>query len=474
MNPLFLARMEQLIPDEMDAFLASMEQPLIKGVRISSAKCSPADVHQKLPWLVRPSPFAPNSYYTEESVGLHPYHIEGLLYMQEPSASAAVTVLNPSSADTVLDLCAAPGSKSTQIAEKVKDGFLVANEIDPSRAKILLSNLERMGAENIAVTNMDAPTLCRQLPDYFDKVLVDAPCSGEGMMKKHAAALEGWSMDNIHLCAARQKEIVPYAISALKPGGEMVYSTCTYAPEENEQMVAWILENFPEMEQLDPEVDFGRHGIPTPGMDETRVVRIFPMDGGEGHFIARFRKRDDASAFSGKTAAELKNQKLPKEAAEFLEENGALHYSNCMVNKSKEGSAVSVMNHPFLDFKKGKVLRQGVLLGQLIKNRFEPGHAFYLSAAAADKVIKTELSLDQMDAAMHGEPVSAYAPKGFTALCYDGVPFAYGKSIGSRINNKLPKGLRLNPNSHVRCDFGSERKEEKRIEKTDCQGGLSE
>lgn len=460
MNPLFLKRMEQLIPDEMDAFLASMEEPLIKGVRISSAKCDPAAVHKKLPWLVRPSPFAPNSYYTAESVGLHPYHIEGLLYMQEPSASAAVTVLNPSATDTVLDLCAAPGSKSTQIAEKVKDGFLVANEIDPSRAKILLSNLERMGAENIAITSMDAPTLCRQLPDYFDKVLVDAPCSGEGMMKKHASALEGWSLDNIQLCAARQKEIVPHAISALKPGGEMVYSTCTYAPEENEQIVAWILENYPEMEQLSPEVSFGRPGVKTPGMDETKVVRIFPMDGGEGHFIARFRKKEDAPS-SGKPIAEQKSQKLPKEAAEFLRENGSPAFSDCFVSKSKEGSSISVMNHPFLDFKKGKVLRQGVLLGQLVKNRFEPEHAFYLCASAADKAKKTELSLEQMDAAMHGEPLNIAAPKGFTALCYEGIPFAFGKSIGNRINNRLPKGLRLKPGSHVRCDFGSEENEEK-------------
>lgn len=473
MNPLFLKRMEQLIPDEMDAFLASMEAPLTKGVRISSAKCDPGSIHEKLPWLTRPSPFAPNSYYTEESVGLHPFHIEGLLYMQEPSASAAITVLNPQPTDTVLDLCAAPGSKSTQIAERIPQGFLVANEIDPARSRILLSNLERMGAENMAVTNMDAPTLCAQLPAYFDKVLVDAPCSGEGMMKKHAAALEGWSLDNIHLSAARQKEIVGHAIGALKPGGEMVYSTCTYASEENEQMVAWILEHYPEMEQLDPQVSFGRKGVPTEGMDENLVVRIFPMDGGEGHFIARFRKKEDADS-SGKPIAELKSQKLPKEAQDFLKENGSPAFGYARVDKTREGSAISVMNHPFLDFRKGKVLRQGVLLGEIVKNRFEPEHAFYLCASAADKVKKTELDLEQMDAAMHGEPITLKADKGFTALSYEGIPFAFGKSIGNRINNRLPKGLRLKPNSHVRTSFNSEEKKEKRMEETDCQGGLSE
>lgn len=444
--------MEKLIPAEMDAFTASMEAPLHKGVRISSLKCDPAAIHQKLPFLVHPSPFAPDSWYTRQPVGLHPYHVQGLLYMQEPSASAAVTILNPQKTDTVLDLCAAPGSKSTQIAEKVTDGFLVANEIDPGRAQILLSNLERMGAENIAVTNMDAPTLCRQLTGCFDKVLVDAPCSGEGMMKKHAAASDGWSLDNIRQCSARQKEILPHAIAALKPGGEMVYSTCTYAPEENEEIVAWILEQFPEMEQLDPGADFGRPGIPCEGMDASRVIRIFPMDGGEGHFIARLRKKADACDEQPQTLPTVKNQKLPKEAEEFLRQNGQPEWNWTHLSQTKDEIQVCMMNHPFLQLKKGRVLRQGVLVGSLMKKRFEPEHAFYLSASGRKTPCRQAVSLEEMDAFMHGESLPLQVPRGFLALEYEGIPFAFGKSIGTRINNKLPKGLRLKPNSHLRLD----------------------
>lgn len=464
MNPLFLERMEKLIPNEMDAFEASMEAPLHKGVRISSLKCDPAAVHQKLPFLVHPSPFAPGSWYTTQSVGLHPYHVQGLLYMQEPSASAAVTILDPQKTDTVLDLCAAPGSKSTQIAEKVTDGFLVANEIDPGRAQILLSNLERMGAENIAVTNMDAPTLCQQLPGSFDKVLVDAPCSGEGMMKKHAAASEGWSMDNIRLCSARQKEILPHAISALKPGGEMVYSTCTYAPEENEEIVAWILREFPEMEQMNPGVSFGRPGIPTVGMDASMTVRIFPMDGGEGHFVAKFRKKSqEETRFSA--LPEAKNQKLPAEAEQFLKENGMPDWKYVSLNGSRDEVQVCMMNHPFLSLKKGRVLRQGILVGTLKKKRFEPEHAFYLSASGKKTPRKQEVSLEEMDAFMHGEALAVPAPRGYVALSYEGIPFAFGKSIGARINNRLPKGLRLKPNSHLHTDFLPAEKPEDKTEK---------
>lgn len=460
MNEQFLERIREYIPDEIETFEASLEQPLYQGLRANPIKCDPQELAARLDFLGDPSPFAKNAWYIQGSYGLHPYHMEGKFYLQEPSAGSAVQALNVQPDDVVLDLCAAPGSKSTQIAGYLtgKNGFLVSNEIDAKRAQALLSNMERIGLENFAVTNMDSKTLCRQFPETFDKILVDAPCSGEGMMKKHAAAKDEWSLENIQVCSARQKEILANAIPALKPGGEMVYSTCTYAKEENEEVTAWILENYPEMEQIDilPEdMNFGRPGFETPGMDASKVRRIFPMDKGEGHYIARFRKAaaesQPSSKKSSKKAKAAKEEKLDKSVLEFLNEQLGSDdiFEYIQMDKSKDKTSVYGMHRPFWNFKKGKVLRQGVYIGDVIKNRFEPAHAFYMGQSMLDGKTKTEVSLEQMDQFVHGQQLNLESPKGYRALCYEGVPFGFGKSDGRRITNKYPKGLRLNPGSHV-------------------------
>ncbi|MBF0579123.1 RsmF rRNA methyltransferase first C-terminal domain-containing protein [Erysipelotrichaceae bacterium RD49] len=457
MDPLFEKRMAGLLGDELEAYQQSLELPLYQGLRISARKQDLEITKKQLPFLEEPSKFAQNTWYIHGQYGLHPDHIQGLFYLQEPSAGSAVEVLNVRPGDTVLDLCAAPGSKSTQILDRLEDGFLLSNEIDPKRAQVLLSNMERMGAENFMVTNMDSKTLCSQLPQTFDKVLVDAPCSGEGMIKKHEVALDQWSYPNILLCAARQKDILKQAWQSLKPGGQLVYSTCTYAQEENEDNVAWLLETFDDARQLDVDVKWGRPGMPTQGMDASKVRRIFPMDGGEGHFVARFEKKASADlqeeTRNGKPAKSAKQTKpaaLPLEAASFLKEQLPEGFACYQVIKTKDGVQVYGMNHPFLTLKKGKVLRQGVQIGELIKNRFEPAHAFYLSKSVARKGrAKTETTLEQMNSFYHGEQLNMEAPKGFRALCYRGIPYGFGKSSQSRVTNKLPKGLRLNPGSKI-------------------------
>lgn len=457
MDALFEQRMKDLLNDEMPAYLASLDQPLFQGMRISGRKQDLAITRSRLPFLNNPSKFASNTWYIQGQYGLLPEHLQGLFYLQEPSAGSAVEILDVKPDDTVLDLCAAPGSKSTQILDHLDNGFLVSNEIDPKRAQVLLSNMERMGAENFAVCNMDSKTLCSQTEECFDKILVDAPCSGEGMMKKHEAAMEQWSYPNVLLCAARQKDILKEAWKALKPGGQMVYSTCTYAREENEDNVAWLLKTFPDARQLDCEVSWGRPGVKTEGMDASKVRRIFPMDGGEGHFVARFEKaledeeEEKSTLNKKKSGFSLKKADQPDgEVQKFLEEqlDGSFQYFD--VEKSRDGQKVYAMNHPFIRLKKGKILRQGVLVGEKVKNRFEPAHAFYLSKSMARHgKSKTETSLEQMDAFWHGQQLAIDAPKGWRALCYQGIPYGYGKSSQSRITNKLPKGLRLNPNSHV-------------------------
>ncbi|WP_304684231.1 RsmB/NOP family class I SAM-dependent RNA methyltransferase [Ileibacterium valens] len=457
MDEQYLKRMEKLIPDEMDQYINLLDSPLYQGLRLNPLKTSTETLEKNLPFLKEKSPFAPDSWYVEGHYGNHAGHLTGQFYLQEPSASSAVEILDLKDGMNVLDLCAAPGSKSTQIAAKIPNGFLVCNELDSKRAQALLSNMERMGVENFLCTNMDGRDLCRQMPEFFDRILVDAPCSGEGMMRKHDAASEKWSLENVLACSARQKEILESSVSALKPGGQLVYSTCTYAPEENEENVAWILKQFPELKQLEISVPFGRKGIPVKGMDENKVCRIFPMDGGEGHFIARFEKTDQEFKNRKSNVKSLTSERADPLVIQFLNEQIGHSFTDFHTEKINDTIKVYAMNHPFLRLKKGKILRQGIYLGDLIKKRFEPAHAFFLSQTnAKDSKRKVDLNLDEMDHFMHGEQLNLTSESkanslssGYVSVCSDGIPFGYGKKDPSRITNKIPKGLRLPSGSHV-------------------------
>lgn len=445
MNDEFLSRIKSYIPDEIEEFKAAMDQPLKRQVRLNSKKMSSAKLQEYMPELQEPSVFCENAWLVNRSYGLHPLHIEGAFYLQEPSASAVVAQLNIQPDDTVLDLCAAPGSKSTQILDKLGNGgFLVSNEIEPKRAQILLSNIERMGGENFLITNMDPKTLCQQTRECFDKILVDAPCSGEGMMKKHEAARD-WSIEHVRKCAFLQKGILDEAYKALKKDGLLVYSTCTYAKEENEEQIAQFLESHEDMELLKIEADFGRSGLSTEGMDASKVRRIFPQDGGEGHFMACMRK----TAGSKRNLPVLKSGKLPKEAEKFLNENG-LSFSCYLIQKDKDHTQIYGMDHPFTKLAKGRIIRQGVLIGTIEKNHFKPAHALYFSLKAQQDLKKrVDTDLKEMDAFLHGEPISKEAEKGYVGLFYDDLCFGFGKSDGRIIKNHIPKGLRLLPMQHV-------------------------
>jgi NOL1/NOP2/sun family putative RNA methylase len=449
MNELFLERMRSYIPDEFDAYIQSLERDLYRGLRINPLKIDPNKLIKQM-GLDQLSPFAKNSFYVQEALGLHPYHVSGAFYLQEPSASAVVDCLDVQPGDVVVDLCAAPGSKTTQILPYLgNDGLLICNEIDAKRAQALLSNLERMGAVNFVLTNMDTAVLCGQIEECADKILVDAPCSGEGMMKKHAAAKEEWSLENVKHCAFLQHEILNNAYKALKKDGIMVYSTCTYAKEENEEQIARFLAEHEDMQLVQIEAGFGRSGLKTAGMDASKVRRIFPMDQGEGHFIAKMKK----TAGSLRKLPERKSEKLPKLASAFFKENFDAEFSCFMQvqGKQKENIQLFGMNHPFLALKKGKVIRQGVYLGEIIKKRFEPAHALYLSTAMLGHMLHTaDLDEKQMDEYVHGLSVLLPGQKGYVAVCFQGIPFGFGKSDGSQIKNKYPKGLRFLPNSHIK------------------------
>lgn len=429
MNEEFLKRMKNYLNEEYDAFYSSMATPLLRGLRYNPKK--------KMECIegLKPTPFSKDSYYIDQTLGNHPGHICGAFYLQEPSASSAVTILDVKEDDYVLDLCAAPGGKSTQIAGALKNGFLLTNEINKKRAQILLSNIERFGVQNVLVTNDTPAKICRCFEACFDKVLVDAPCSGEGMMKKHDEA-NNWSQENVDYCSQRQKEILAEAYRALKKDGILVYSTCTYAKEENEEVIQWFLENYPDMELLDPIVSFGRSGY----LEKT--IRIFPMDGGEGHFVAKLHKKEGKN----QSFSLLKDAKINPLIESFLMEQLGFIPKHIQVISNH----VYAMDLPFINTKKLSVLRQGILLGEIKKNRFEPAHAFYMNANWVDDYkYKYEASLDEMNAFMHGETLSCDLNKGYYAICFKGLPFGFGKSDGHTLKNKIPKGLRLLPNSNV-------------------------
>lgn len=247
----FLARMEALLGGDYPAFLQSYEEPRRYGLRVNTLKISVEEFQRIAPFHLTPIPWIDNGFFyeKEDAVSRHPFYYAGLYYLQEPSAMTPAHILPISPGERVLDLCAAPGGKATALAAKLQgQGLLVANDISASRAKALLKNLELFGVTNALVTNTTPNLLAAHFPEVFDKILVDAPCSGEGMFRKDAASAAAWSLKKVTDCAKAQKEIVSCAVSMLRPGGMLLYSTCTFSPEEDEQVIAYLLENHPEME----------------------------------------------------------------------------------------------------------------------------------------------------------------------------------------------------------------------------------
>ena len=295
----FLERMEKMLGTEYEAFLKSYEEPRKFGLRVNTAKISVEKFQELAPFHLTPIPWIPNGFYyeREDDPARHPFYYAGLYYLQEPSAMTPATVLPVVPGERVLDLCAAPGGKATALGAKLRgEGLLVANDISASRAKALLKNLEIFGISNSYVTNAVPERLAEQFEESFDKILVDAPCSGEGMFRKDLANARVWSLEKVEECAKTQHAIIRSAVSMLRPGGLLLYSTCTFSPEENEQTIASLLANEPEMELLEiPWYEGFSHGRPelADGNEAlVRCVRIFPHKmAGEGHFLALLRKQ---------------------------------------------------------------------------------------------------------------------------------------------------------------------------------------
>lgn len=433
----YFVRMKDMLKDEYDSYVKILDEQPQKGFRVNPLKCTEEQLFACMDLPHEKSPFAENGYYTDvpAGIGYTPAYLAGLFYMQEPSASAAVTVLDPKQGMMVADLCAAPGSKSTQILEKLKNqGMLVSNEINGKRCQILSENIERNGAANAVILNADTKDFADAFPAFFDALLCDAPCSGEGMFRKSDDAVNDWSIANVQKCAALQKEILENAYRCLRPGGTMVYSTCTFSKEENEENMIWFMKKHTDMEIVPIEATFGRKAFDL-GYGTSNAIRIFPMDHGEGHFICKIHKQGDASRSEPRM---LKDTAIPKNVMQALNEILKEPYPYLyMKNNRVYGGVV-----PFYDCGRCHIMKDQVLLGEVVKNdRFEPDHHMAMSTASHFRNV-VEVDDNMLGKYMHGEQLSCPSPKGYCLITWHGFAVGLGKSDGNVIKNKYPKGLR--------------------------------
>ncbi len=426
----FEKRMKNMLGGDYEAFKKAFQaEEEYAGVRIIKKNA------EKILGNAERVEWCENGYYTNKSVisGKHPYHAAGAVYFQEPSAMLPVASLPVEKDDYILDLCAAPGGKSTQIAERLGErGLLVANEIIPKRAEILAENIERCGGKNVIVTNEKPENLAKRFPEFFDKIVVDAPCSGEGMFRKEPQAIREWSVEHTLSCAVRQRHILDCALGMLKPGGSLIYSTCTFSLDENEKNVDYILANYPNI-TLEPIKALGA----ADGFDKLGYTkRIFPhLAKGEGHFAALFKKSGDCA---------LIRQEKDNEPPDIFR----------IFEKESFNTVHKGVFHTFgerlyllpteISFDKLRVLRPGLYLGDLKKGRFEPSYALAHAHCADD--FKKKINLDTDDEAvkkyLHGDVLEC-GLNGWVCVLADGYPLGWGKASGGTLKNHYPKKFRM-------------------------------
>lgn len=449
--------MKAFLGDEWDDFLYSYDNNRFQALRFNTLKVQSPEERMRILKTLKISSdkkvsWANEAYYFDENVrpGKHPYHEMGLYYIQEPSAMSAAALLAPKPGMRVLDLCAAPGGKSTQLATYLGDsGLLVSNEINTQRSRILSQNIERMGIKNAIVTNEDSFVLASHFPGFFNAIQVDAPCSGEGMFRKLPEAIEQWSMENVAICAERQKEILDNAAVMLKPGGTIVYSTCTFSKEENEDVIEYFLERHPDF-TLEEMERFWPHKVD-----------------GEGHFVAKLVRRGcvdtdlkaDRKTKKNKNSKNRKNETKPaltkenmKLLSEFLDETISEDVAAWIKNSRLVMFGEQLYRLPDMevDIKGLKVQRAGLHIGEFKKQRFEPSHSLALALKLNDAKNLVKLTCDnpQTIGFFNGQSVmlsdeqAAECKKGWALVCVDGYPAGWGKVNGAQVKNHYPKGLR--------------------------------
>ena len=418
--------MAPLLREGLSAFLASYEAPYVRGLRLNPLKpcrLPEGETDGFVPWE------KDGLYLNNDSLlGAGLLHEAGGFYIQEPSAMAAVAALKPQPGETVLDLCAAPGGKSTQIAGRMMgEGLLVSNEIVPNRAAILSRNLERMGVANALVVNSDPPTLARLWPGAFDAVLVDAPCSGEGMFRRHPETRTEWTTASPIGCAQRQLEILNEAAKMVRPGGRLTYSTCTLNSEEDENTAEKFLAAHPDFEPLP-------FTLPGVARMAPNMTKLWPhLIRGEGHFVACFRRLEG----DGKTTE--RGTVLPAPDKALLSAFAKVAPKGVSAPNGMLGGK-AVLVPPLLPVRRLRVLRAGLQLGEIRGNIFTPDHAWAMTLPPFPRV---ELTGDEGMKWLHGETIDTSSDvSGWCVATYDGLPLGFGKISGGQMKNHYPKGLR--------------------------------
>lgn len=497
----FTERMKAMLGNEYGDFIAAYAEERWYGLRFNPLKTDRETFLKRMPFALEPVKWTDEGFYykPEQQPGKHLFHEIGAYYIQEPSAMAVVEVLAPAPGERVLDLCAAPGGKSTQIAGKMRgEGLLVSNEIIPGRAKILSQNIERMGIANAVVCNETPERMAAFFPSFFDKILVDAPCSGEGMFRKDEAAIAEWSPEHVKMCAERQRMILEQAVLMLKPGGTLVYSTCTFSAEENESVIGGFLEEHPEFSieeavqekffepgrsgwmaySADEEVHGPDEDVSFPGADAradgfAHTMRLWPHKlAGEGHFIAKLKKAGrleltenyvnptagDNGRYSmeGTGGGRKKEKKIPDDielCRIFLREELGLPDAVYRDFEQKGvflpfGEQIYLMPRQMIALKGLKVIRPGLHLGTNKKNRFEPSHALALYLSADMVKAHYEMTKEQAERYLRGETfvweesAADKTLKGWILLTISGYTAGFGKAGNGQMKNHYPKGLR--------------------------------
>ena len=424
----FLDDMKELLMDEYDDFIKSYDEPKTTGLRINTLKINKEELLNLNLYNLTPIPWADEGFYYDEEVdrpGKSPLHESGAYYLQEPSAMSVVPHLDIKEGDKVLDMCAAPGGKSTYILSKLNDtGLLVSNEINSTRIRALGENLERFGSRNCIITNTDSNNLRKVFTGYFDKIVIDAPCSGQGMFRKDEVAIEDWSYAKVLECQSIQKDIIRDGYDMLKNGGVLVYSTCTFAKEENEDVINEFISEYENAKLIE-------------------MQRIWPHKvSGEGHFVAKIQKLENEDC----NVKYIKIKNNDKEVKDYRE------FEKKFLNISMEsrfdirGENLYLLPEEHPDTKKLKVLRYGLHLGMLKKNRFEPSHALshYLKMEDVKNVENFSIQDNKILDYLRGNTIETGKSRGWVLVCVEGIGLGWGKESNGILKNHYPKGLRIN------------------------------
>lgn len=447
----YAINMQKLLEQDYPYYLQSLEEEKVNGLRINPLKITKQAWESIAPFSLDPVPWCSNGYYYNKSVrpAKHPYYAAGLFYLQEPSAMLPGEVLDVAPGDNVLDICAAPGGKSTQLGAALSGkGFLLTNDISPSRGKALLKNIELFGISNAVVTSESPERLCSKLPEFFDKILIDAPCSGEGMFRKEPAVRHAWGEKMSAFCTSQQKNLLNRCANMLKPGGKMVYSTCTFSPEEDERQISDFLETHEDFSLLPiamfPGFDQG-HTEWANGRDLQNCVRLWPHKiKGEGHFVALMQKKQQKQPESHIVSPMPASEKAYQDFIDFAKQSQlSLPEGIYQIY----GSYLNLLPAGAPDLSGLRILRSGLLLGELKKGRFEPFQALAMTLNSSNwnDIISFSSEDSNVIRYLKGETIAVpNQDNGWKLVAIDGFPLGFGKMQNGRLKNKYCTGWRWN------------------------------